>query len=118
VSERGVVEAGPARAAPRDPAEGLRAEAVAELVEVFAALSQLTHNINNPMTGLLGRAQLLQLRADVQPELRKAVAVIEESARRVSELVRELGQTVHSARRGPLARLQPPGAAQDAEDPR
>jgi len=63
------------------------------LVRVIGVLA---HKINNPLTSLLGRAQMLLLGRETDPKTRKAAEVIEESAQRVAELVRELALVVRS----------------------
>jgi len=64
-------------------------------VELMGEVAGMCHRINNPLTSLLGRAQMLQLKPDPQPEdLAKAVVVIEDSARRIAGLVQELGHLV------------------------
>jgi signal transduction histidine kinase len=64
-------------------------------VELMSEVASLCHKINNPLTSLLGRAQMLQLSPDPQPEqLAKNVVVIEDSARRVAALVQELGHLI------------------------
>jgi signal transduction histidine kinase len=60
--------------------------------EVMQAVAVLAHKINNPLTALLGRSQLLSHRAGDDPKIAKATKVIEESAIRISELIRELAK--------------------------
>jgi nitrogen-specific signal transduction histidine kinase len=66
------------------------------LGELFTSLSRLCHQINNPLTSVMGRAQMLQMK--VAPggdeQLAKTAAVIEESAKRVAKLVQELANLV------------------------
>ena len=50
--------------------------------------------IENPLTALLGRAQLLKMIGSEDEQVAKAVGVIEESARRIAVLIRELAQIV------------------------
>jgi signal transduction histidine kinase len=71
-----------------------RGQDVDTMVELLATLSTLCHKINNPLTSLMGRAQILQMKKDIDPQVSKAVLVIDESARRVAALVQELGQAV------------------------
>jgi len=66
----------------------------------FADLSRVCHKINNPLTSLLGRAQMLQIKlakGDVE-QTGKMVQVIEESAKRVAAYVQELAQVVGQGR--------------------
>lgn len=69
-----------------------------KLSEVLRTLSVLSHKINNPLTALLGRAQILQSRAGADPHVQKAASVIEESAQRIAELIRELATVVKEGR--------------------
>jgi signal transduction histidine kinase len=68
------------------------------LDEVLATLAVLSHKINNPLTALIGRAQILQARQGTDPHVVKAATVIEESAQHIAELVRELAKVVKSGR--------------------
>jgi len=73
-----------------------------KLAEVLKTLSVLSHKINNPLTALLGRAQMLQLHKGADPNVAKAAAVIEESSLRIAELIRELAQVVKDGRQDAL----------------
>ena len=75
------------------------AERLARMSSALVALADLAHKINNPLTSLLGRAQILKLKLDTDPALRKAADVVEESARRIADHVRELAGVVRDARR-------------------
>jgi PAS domain-containing protein len=75
------------------------AECIARVSAALVALADLTHKINNPLTSLLGRAQILKLKLDTDPSLRKAADVVEESARRIADHVRELAGVVRDTRR-------------------
>jgi len=61
----------------------LKLEEVAELV------ARIRHEINNPLTGVLGQAQLL-LREDLSEKARKRAKTIEELAMRIRDIVSEL----------------------------
>ena len=69
------------------------------LTAVLQSVGELCHKINNPLTALLGRAQMLALRAKDDPYVKNACAVIEESSRRIAETVEELAEVVNEARR-------------------
>ena len=69
-----------------------------QMSERFDVLAGLCHNINNPLTSLLGRAQILQLKPCTDPQAKKAVDVILESATRITGLVRELAGTIGQGR--------------------
>ena len=89
---------------------------IEKLGEVLKTLSVLSHKINNPLTALLGRAQILQSRAAVDSSTAKAVAVIEESSLRIAELIRELGRVVKEGRQGALDDLLDMGEGTRAEE--
>src|SRR5262245_10318691 len=59
-----------------------------KLGEVLRTLGVLSHKINNPLTALLGRAQLLKANKNADASVIKAAAVIEESSQRIAELIR------------------------------
>lgn len=72
------------------------------LGELLGSLSRLCHKINNPLTSILGRAQMLQLKVKQglgDEKLRKSVQVIEESAKRVANLIQELANLVCQGRK-------------------
>jgi len=69
-----------------------------KLAEVLRTLSVLSHKINNPLTALLGRAQILQAQKSGDPAVAKAAAVIEEASLRIADLIRELAQVVKDGR--------------------
>jgi signal transduction histidine kinase len=76
-----------------------------KLAEVLKTLSVLSHKINNPLTALLGRAQILQVQKGNDPAVVKAAGVIEESSLRIAELIRELAQVVKDGRQDALDEL-------------
>ncbi len=78
------------------------AQRLAELLRTVGALS---HKVNNPLTALLGRAQLLRARAEADASLAKAARVIEESATRIADLIRQLGAVAKEGRREDLERV-------------
>ena len=71
---------------------------IEKLEEVLKTLSVLGHKINNPLTALIGRAQMLRAAAGSDPRAVKAADVIEESAARIADLIRELGRVVKEGR--------------------
>jgi signal transduction histidine kinase len=72
--------------------EGLATE---RALDLCSDVSRLCHKINNPLTSLMGRAQMLQMQPNPSREkVLKATEVIEESARRVAALIQELAQVV------------------------
>jgi len=65
-----------------------------KMAELLRAVGVLAHKINNPLTALLGRAQILQMSRADDERTCKAAAVIEESGRRIADLIRELATVV------------------------
>jgi len=88
-----------------------------KLAEVLKTLSVLSHKINNPLTALLGRAQMLQVKKGTDPGVAKAASVIEESSLRIADLIRELAQVVKEGRQEALDDLlDMNGTAETASD--
>ena len=58
-------------------------------------LADLAHKMNNPLTALMGRTQLLRMNPDTDDKTRRTAEVIEESATRIAEFVRELSAIAH-----------------------
>jgi hypothetical protein len=88
------------------------------LADVMRTLGVLSHKINNPLTALLGRVQLLRARADADPATAKTARVVEESAQRIADLVRELATVAKDAREEAVLRVlsdryPEPGSAAD-----
>ena len=59
------------------------------LDEVADLVARIRHEINNPLTGVLGQAQLL-LREDLSERARKRAQTIEELAIRIRDIVAQL----------------------------
>jgi signal transduction histidine kinase len=57
--------------------------------EVAEVITRVRHEINNPLTGVLGQAQLL-LREELSDKARKRVQTIEELAVRLRDIVAQL----------------------------
>jgi len=70
---------------------GLVANYEARLDELAELISRVRHEINNPLTGVLGQAQLL-LREDLTEGVRKRTETIEQLAIRIRDIVAELRQ--------------------------
>ena len=85
-----------------------------KLAEVLKTLSVLSHKINNPLTALLGRAQILQARKSDDPSVAKAAAVIEDASLRIADLIRELAQVVKDGRQDAVDELLDMSAATPA----
>lgn len=86
----------------REMQERNRLERFAELLKTLGVLS---HKINNPLTSLMGRAQILRMRQHADPSVLKAAEVIEESAKRIAEYIRELAIVVKGGKKEALERL-------------
>ena len=80
-------------ARPPDPAEEqLRrvvGECEARLTEYAELAAHVRHEINNPLTGLIGQAQLL-LREELSDTARRRVQTIEQLANRIRDTVASL----------------------------
>lgn len=80
----------------------LRARIVAyeaQLDEIAEMVARVRHEINNPLTGVLGQAQLL-LREDLSERARKRVETIESMAIRLRDIAAELRQVQRPAVNG------------------
>lgn len=67
----------------------LVAEYEAKLDEVAEVIARVRHEINNPLAGVLGQAQLL-LREELSEKARKRAVTIEELALRLRDIVAQL----------------------------
>ena len=67
----------------------LVAESEAKVAEAAALVARVRHEINNPLAGLLGQAQLL-LREELSDKARARVLVIEDMAKRIEKIGSEL----------------------------
>jgi signal transduction histidine kinase len=89
--------------AERDSTEGSKelnaivADYEAKLDEVADLITRVRHEINNPLTGVLGQAQLL-LREDLSEKARKRAETIEELAIRIRDIVAQLRQVQKPSR--------------------
>jgi signal transduction histidine kinase len=73
-----------------DPSD-VEASYQARIDEVAELITRVRHEINNPLTGVLGQAQLL-LREDLSERARKRVETIEQLAKRIRDIVAQLRQ--------------------------
>ena len=69
----------------------LAAEYEARMDEVADLITRVRHEINNPLTGVLGQAQLL-LREELSEKARKRAVTIEKLAIRIRDIVAQLRQ--------------------------
>src|SRR3712207_6105266 len=67
----------------------LIAEYEARLTKIADLVAHVRHDINNPLTGVLGQAQLL-LRENLSATVRKRVETIEQLAGRIKDIVVQL----------------------------
>jgi len=74
---------------PDDRTRSLVEEYEAKLDEVAELIARVRHEINNPLAGVLGQAQLL-LREDLSDKARKRAVTIEELALRLRDVVGQL----------------------------
>ena len=65
------------------------ADCESQMNEIADLVSRVRHEINNPLTGVLGQAQLL-LREELNDKARKRAEIIEQLARRLTDIVAEL----------------------------
>ena len=64
-------------------------ELESKLNEVAELVAHVRHEINNPLTGVIGQAQLL-LREELSPTARRRVETIEQLAGRIRDTVAQL----------------------------
>ena len=103
-------EARPEGAAARGEERRRAASDCEERMTEFAALAaHVRHEINNPLTGLIGQAQLL-LREELSDTARRRVETIEQLANRIRD-------TVASLREIQTPQPSSHGDAHDAGDP-
>src|SRR5918912_1637036 len=67
----------------------LIAEHEARLTEIADLVAHVRHEINNPLTGVIGQAQLL-LREELSEKARRRVETIEQIAGRIRDTVAQL----------------------------
>lgn len=67
----------------------LLAEQQARMTEIAELVAHVRHEINNPLTGVLGQAQLL-LREELSESARRRVVTIEQLAGRIRDTVAQL----------------------------
>ena len=67
----------------------LVADSETKVTEAAALVARVRHEINNPLAGLLGQAQLL-LREELSDKARGRVEIIEELAKRIEKIGSEL----------------------------
>lgn len=90
-ADRVLEETAPAENDVEGKSRALAAEYQAKIDEVADLITRVRHEINNPLTGVLGQAQLL-LREDLSDRARKRAETIEELAIRIRDIVAQLRQ--------------------------
>ena len=98
--------------AERQPSAATK-EYEAKFAEVADLVAYVRHEINNPLTGVLGQAQLL-LREDLSETARRRVETIEQLARRIRDIVARLREVQRPA----LAQSSASGEAESSSPPR
>ncbi len=68
----------------------LRAQAASRLASVGEMAAGVAHEINNPLTGVIGYAQLLLSRTDLPDNVKRDLKIINDGAQRVANIVRRL----------------------------
>ena len=76
---------------PQKDQPGNEADYKARIDDVADLIARVRHEINNPLTGVLGQAQLL-LREDLSETARNRVEKIEQLAIRIRDIVAQLRQ--------------------------
>jgi signal transduction histidine kinase len=82
-----------------EPTRALALEYEARLNEVADLVARVRHEINNPLAGVLGQAQLL-LREELSDRARRRAQTIEELAIRLRDVVGQLRQIQKPAATG------------------
>ena len=81
----------PEKDAPNKSLERVVADYEAQLDEVAELVARVRHEINNPLAGILGQAQLL-LREELNDKARRRAETIEQLATRLRDVVAQLRQ--------------------------
>jgi PAS domain S-box-containing protein len=67
-----------------------KAQVTSRLASVGEMAAGVAHEINNPLTGVIGYAQLLMDRGDIPSDIRSDLAAINDGAQRVASIVKRL----------------------------
>ena len=94
------------------------AEREARVCEMVELAARVRHEINNPLTGLIGQAQLILRTGGLSDDVRRRVETIEQLAKRIRDTVAELRVVQHAqAARAPEAGGANPDEAETSTDP-
>ena len=87
----------PAENAGEEKLRAMAAKYETRMDEVADLITRVRHEINNPLTGVLGQAQLL-LREELSESARKRAVTIEELAIRIRDVVAQLRSVQKNSR--------------------
>ncbi len=91
----------------------LVSECEARMTEIADLVAHVRHEINNPLTGIIGQVQLLQ-REELTAQARRRVETIEHLAGRIRDTVAQL----RDVQRPPQSQEQTPQEEESKEPPR
>ncbi len=72
-----------------------KAQAAGRLATIGELASGIAHEINNPLTGVIGFSQLLMQKDDIPEDIRKYLEIINDNSQRVADIVRRLLTFAH-----------------------
>jgi C4-dicarboxylate-specific signal transduction histidine kinase len=78
----------------RQELESLQRQVIRQerLAAIGVLVSGVAHELNNPLQAILGFAELLQMRQDLPPEVRRELALIQKESSRASAIIRNLSR--------------------------